>query len=393
MKRFFFNEMESLTGVGFAVVMALNLIAVTAGLWTLDRWNEQAFGLITKVADNAEYTHRMRNAIRLRELSVQRMISSRDRFERDDEYVRFLSYAADYADAREKLESMETSGEIREHFQRVQDAINYTQSFHEQLTEALIHGNLPDADVQNIAREGARAMQKVVVLLDRLVDLQRSHYTQVVSDYQQARQRILFGTIAIYIISLLVSLAVVRKSGDRFKYVSRLTIIDETTGAYNRRYFDMVLEEEWKRSMREYTPLSMIMVDIDYFKAYNDKFGHQMGDVCLYSVTRIIGGQLKRASDFIARYGGEEFAIVLPNTNAENARLLGERLRRSVEDARIQAGNESVSPWVTISVGVVTTTAEFNQPSSVLIRAADKAMYRSKESGRNRVTEVNLADL
>lgn len=393
MKRFFINEMESLTGLGFGLVMALNLIAVSAGLWTLDRWNEHAFSLITRVADNAEYTHRMRNAIRMRELSVQRMTASRDRFERDEEYVRFLAHAADYAEAREKLESMETSSEIREHFQRVQEAINYAQSFHEQLVEALIHGNMSDADVQVIAREGAKAMQKVVVLLDRLVDLQRSHYTQTVDDYHQARKRILYVTLVIYIVSILVAIMVVRKSGDRFKYVSRLTIIDEVTGAYNRRYFDMVMEEEWKRSMREYTPVSMIMVDIDFFKDYNDKFGHQMGDVCLYSVARIISGQLKRASDFIARYGSEEFAIVLPNTNAENARLLAERLRRSVEDARIQTGNENVSPWVTISIGVVTTTAEFNQPSSVLVRAADKAMQRSKEAGRNRVTEVNLADV
>ena len=97
------------------------------------------------------------------------------------------------------------------------------------------------------------------------------------------------------------------------------------------------------------------------------------------------------ADDFIARYGPEEFAVVLPNTNAENARLLAERIRRSVEESRIQAATDTVSAWVTVSVGVVTTTAEFNQSSSVLVKSADQAMHKSKQAGRNRVTEVNLA--
>lgn len=393
MKRFFVNEMETLTTVGFATVILLTMIAAAAALWRLDSWNEDVFSLVTRVSAEAEYTHTMRDVIRKREVSIQRMIAVDDRFARDDEYVRFTSYAAEYAQAREKLESLMTSPEIREHYQRVQAAINYTQPFHEQLTEALIHGNIDAADLRAIAVEGSRAQEKVVVLLDHLVTMQRERGQQMVEDYHQTRRQILFLTVLVYLVSIVIAVMVVRKSTNRYKYVSRLSIMDEVTGAYNRRYFDMVLEEEWKRSMREYTPVSLVMVDIDLFKSYNDKFGHQMGDVCLYSITKIISGQLKRAADFIARYGGEEFAVVLPNTNAENARLLAERIRRSVEEARIQAANDSVSSWVTISVGVATTTAEFNQSSSVLIKAADQAMYKSKQSGRNRVTDVNLADV
>lgn len=393
MKKFFVNEMESLTSVGFAIVILLTMLSVIVALWRLDSWNQDVFDLVTRVSDEAEYTHTMRDVIRKRELSIQRMITMPDRFERDDEFVRFNNYAADYAQAREKLESLITTPEIREHYQRVQDAINYTQPFHEQLTEALIHGNMDTAEMRAIAAEGSKAQDKVVVLLDRLVSMQHERYQNVIDDYRTTRRQILFLTVLVYLVSIVVAVFVVKQSTRRYKYVSRLSIMDEVTGAYNRRYFDMVLEEEWKRSMREYTPVSLIMVDLDFFKAYNDKFGHQMGDICLYSISKIITGQLKRASDFIARYGGEEFAIVLPNTNAENARLLAERIRRSVEEARIQAANESVSSWVTISVGVATTTAEYNQSSSVLIKVADQAMYKSKQSGRNRVTEVNLADV
>lgn len=393
MKRFFVNDMESITSAGFATVILLTLVSVTVALLRLDSWNEEVFDLVTRVSLEAEYTHTMRDVIRKREVSIQRMLSRSDRFERDDEYVRFTGYAAAYAEAREKLESLITSPEIREHYQRVQDAINYAQPFHEQLTEALIHGNMDEGEIRAIAAEGSRAQEKVVLLLDRLVTMQRERHQQVIEDYHQTRRQILLLTVLIYVVSIVIAVIVVRQSSKRFKYVSRLSIMDEITGAYNRRYFDMVLEEEWKRSMREYTPVSLVMVDVDFIKAYNEKFGQQMGDVCLYSVAKIISGQLKRAADFIARYGGEEFAVVLPNTNAENARLLAERIRRSVEEARIQSANDSVSPWVTISIGVATTTAEFNQSSSVLIKAADQAMYKSKQAGRNRVTDVNLADV
>ena len=393
MKRLFVNEMETLTSVGFAVVILLTMLGAAMALWRLDHWNEEVFGLVTRISDEAEYTHIMRDVLRKRELSIQRMLGTNDRFERDEEYIRFNSVAAEYATAREKLESMLTTSEIREQFQRVQTAINYTQPFHEQLTEALIHGNLDSSEMRAIAVEGSRAQEKVILLLDRLVSMQRDRHLQAVAAYQSTRRQILFLNVMVYLVSVVIAIMVVRQSTRHYKYISRLSIMDEVTGAYNRRYFEMILEEEWKRSMREYTPVSLVMVDLDFFKSYNEKFGQQMGDVCLYSVSKIISGQLKRAADFIARYGPEEFAVVLPNTNAENARLLAERIRRSVEESRIQTADDSVSTWVTVSIGVVTTTAEFNQSSSVLVKSADQAMFRSKQAGRNRVIEVSLADV
>ena len=393
MKRLFVNEMETLTSVGFAVVILLTMLGAAMALWRLDHWNEEVFGLVTRVSDEAEYTHIMRDVLRKRELSIQRMLGTNDRFERDEEYIRFNSVAAEYATAREKLEGMVTTSEIHEQFQRVQAAINYAQSFHEQLTEALIHGNLDSSEMRAIAVEGSRAQEKVILLLDRLVSMQRDRHLQAVAAYQSTRRQILFLNVMVYLVSVVIAIMVVRQSTRHYKYISRLSIMDEVTGAYNRRYFEMILEEEWKRSMREYTPVSLVMVDLDFFKSYNEKFGQQMGDVCLYSVSKIISGQLKRAADFIARYGPEEFAVVLPNTNAENARLLAERIRRSVEESRIQTADDSVSTWVTVSIGVVTTTAEFNQSSSVLVKSADQAMFRSKQAGRNRVIEVSLADV
>jgi diguanylate cyclase (GGDEF)-like protein len=393
MKRLFVNDTESLTTFGFGLVLALSLSVVFIVLWQLDKWNSETFELIKEVNLEAEYTHKMRDAVRLREISIQHMLNSNDIFDRDEEHLKFLSYGAQFAQAREELSRMQMTAEIQVLHDRLKDAVNYSKPYHEKLIELIIHSKASAQELRAIAIEGAKATQQIVILLDRLVQLQYDRHAQVMLGYEKSYNKVGILSAAIYAASLIIAVFVVRLSSSRYKYVSRLSIIDEVTNSYNRRYFDMVIEEEWKRSMREYTPISLVMVDIDYFKSYNDKFGHPMGDICLFSVAKIMGSQLKRSSDFIARYGGEEFVVVLPNTNAENARIMAERLRRSVEEARIQAANDSISSWVTVSVGVVTTTAEYEQRSSVLVKAADQALYKSKHDGRNRVTEMNLSNI
>jgi len=393
MKRLFVNDAESLTTFGFGVVLALGLSVVFIVLWQLDKWNSDTFDLIKEVNLESEYTHKMRDTVRLRELAIQHMLNATDIFDRDEEKLKFLAYGAEFARAREQLSKMQTTAEIRRLHERLKDAVNYSQPFQEQLVELLIHGKASAQDLRAIAQEGAKTTQQIVVLLDLLVKLQHDRHAQVMAGYEESHNKAAIISAVIYIVSLIIAISVIRLSTHRYKFVSRLSIHDEVTNSYNRRYFDMVMEEEWKRSMREYTPISLVMIDVDHFKAYNDKFGHQMGDACLYSVTKIMAGQLKRSSDFIARYGGEEFVAVLPNTNADNARIMAERLRRSVEEDRIQAASDEVSPWVTVSIGVVTTTAEYEQPASILIKAADQALYKSKHDGRNRVTEINLASV
>lgn len=391
MKKLFLNDMESLTTFGFGLVLALTLTIVFIVLWQLDKWNTQTFELIREVNLESKYTHTMRDAVRMREISIQRMLNATDIFDRDEEHLKYLNHGANYAQARNELQALKTTPEIHELNKRLQDAIAYSKPYHDRLIEVIMHGDLSKKELRGIATEGAKGQEKVVKLLDRLIELQQDRYEQVLLAHEESRKKVALITAAVYAASLIISVFVVRFSTHRYKYVSRLSILDNVTGSYNRRYFDMVIEEEWKRSMREYTPISVIMADIDYFKDYNDTYGHQLGDICLYSVSKIMGGQLKRASDFIARYGGEEFVIVLPNTNAENARIMAERLRRSVEEARIKTGNDAVSPWVTVSIGVATTTAEYEQLSSVLVKAADQALYKSKSEGRNRVSDVNLA--
>ena len=164
----------------------------------------------------------------------------------------------------------------------------------------------------------------------------------------------------------------------------QLTVEDSLTGVFNRRFFDETLAQEWRRMMRAGHPISMLMVDVDHFKHYNDTYGHIAGDVCLRQIALEMKRHMRRAGDIVARYGGEEFAVILPETDAETALSLAETLRDSVECLcleHIGLVNESV---VTISVGVSTLVPDANHTSLRLVAQADKALYRAKAEGRNR---------
>jgi diguanylate cyclase (GGDEF)-like protein len=160
---------------------------------------------------------------------------------------------------------------------------------------------------------------------------------------------------------------------------------DGLTEIANRRRFDEFIDLEWRRSMRGGTPVSLIMIDIDFFKAYNDTYGHQRGDDCLKRVALCLSGALNRPGDLAARYGGEEFAIVLAGTTAGGARAVAETLRARVEGLGLPHAGSSTSDRVTITLGVASAIPLRDSSPATLIAAADRALYRAKRAGRNRV--------
>lgn len=166
--------------------------------------------------------------------------------------------------------------------------------------------------------------------------------------------------------------------------LERLVNLDGLTGIANRRRFDEYLEKNWERAMHEGQELSLILCDIDYFKLYNDCYGHQSGDSCLQKVATAISSSLYNPIYLVARYGGEEFAIVLPNVTSENARQIAEEIRLNVERLQIPHHRSEVGSWVTLSLGV---SSQFftDQDTSFqsLLTAADKALYTAKMKGRN----------
>ncbi len=159
---------------------------------------------------------------------------------------------------------------------------------------------------------------------------------------------------------------------------------DALTGLGNRRKFDESIREEFNRAQRNQSALSLIMIDIDHFKHYNDLYGHQIGDHCLGRVATIIRETLRQSGDSACRYGGEEFAILLPGTGEAGACLVAERLRMMVEAQFIRHETAAVTKKLTISLGVASMSKPAEQDSQTLIHAADMALYHAKSDGRNR---------
>jgi diguanylate cyclase (GGDEF)-like protein len=164
-----------------------------------------------------------------------------------------------------------------------------------------------------------------------------------------------------------------------------LASLDGLTGVANRRRFDERLAEEWARAGRAGAPLSLLLVDVDHFKRYNDTYGHLDGDACLRRVAQSLAGAGHRAGDLLARYGGEEFVVILPGTGAAGARAAAERMRAAVEGLRLPHATSPISEYVTVSVGAATAEPARGGDPAGLVRRADRALYRAKQGGRNRV--------
>ncbi len=175
------------------------------------------------------------------------------------------------------------------------------------------------------------------------------------------------------------------------KELQRLTSLDGLTGIANRRRFDEYLDQEWMRAARGNKVISLILMDIDHFKTYNDNYGHQGGDDVLRKVAQAIDQGTNRPGDLVARYGGEEFAIIMPDTDPDGAETVAEKIRLAVEKLAIPHAHSSAAACVTISMGVASIIPRDGILPSMLIAAADEALYAAKHTGRNRF--VNAHDV
>lgn len=164
----------------------------------------------------------------------------------------------------------------------------------------------------------------------------------------------------------------------------KLVFLDGLTGVFNRRYFDQQLSMEMARSVRNGTPLSLIMLDVDFFKLYNDHYGHQAGDDCLRQIALTLKESLRRPADLVARYGGEEFACILPETSFDDALTLARDLEQRVRGKKIPHQRSDVDKVVTISLGVAGRDAAGSGDADVLLAEADVQLYKAKHAGRGR---------
>lgn len=196
---------------------------------------------------------------------------------------------------------------------------------------------------------------------------------------------ILSGKQKLIVVSRNISerILVEQKLQEANELLQHLSTIDGLTGISNRRTFDDRLEMEWNRGLRNSAPLSLLMLDIDYFKAYNDTYGHQGGDGCLKQIASVIQETLGRSTDLLCRYGGEEFCVILPETDDAGADIVGEKIRMAIEALKIPHSGSKINRWVTISVGAATMVPSVYTSYMNLVSNADKAVYKAKFDGRN----------
>lgn len=172
--------------------------------------------------------------------------------------------------------------------------------------------------------------------------------------------------------------------------IHQLSIQDPLTKLANRRHFNEVFEREWANAIRNENHLSIVMLDIDFFKLYNDVYGHQEGDSCIATVAQTLEEGIKRKTDLVARYGGEEFIAILPNTAQEDAVIVAQQMCENVQNLQLPHSTSEVSDVVTISVGVATCIPKRDELPDILIKSADTALYEAKKAGRNQVYSVVL---
>jgi len=178
---------------------------------------------------------------------------------------------------------------------------------------------------------------------------------------------------------------------EKLRQAKLLATFDGLTQIANRRRFDEYLEQQWRQMSRELSPISIILCDIDFFKQFNDTYGHLAGDDCLRQIAKAIAQPLKRPSDLLARFGGEEFVIVLPKTGLRGAYHVAKQVQCIVEDLKIPHARSRVRPFVTLSMGIASTLPDLERSPQLLLDAADHRLYQAKQQGRARIVYEEIS--
>ncbi|MGB7412689.1 MAG: diguanylate cyclase [Thermosynechococcaceae cyanobacterium] len=211
------------------------------------------------------------------------------------------------------------------------------------------------------------------------IDEQRQELIKTLKHLEQAQQQL-------QEYSYTLELKVAERTAaleDANQKLRRLAVLDGLTQVANRRHLDEYLLNQWSCHRRQQQPLALIMVDVDFFKLYNDFYGHLMGDECLQKVAQTIAQSVKRSTDFVARYGGEEFTVVLPCTGIQGASQVAENIMARIQELQIPHGASPISDQITLSMGLTSLVPQTERSFKALIQSADQAMYQAKQAGRN----------
>ncbi len=343
-------------------------------------------------------TQKMRLLVDLIEIARKRtrlsheMLALDDLFAKDDVYLNIENLAGLFSEklfSFEKLPLKQDEKQIlilqRDLYPQVIEKLEKVQVLVLEETE---QGDILARNL--IIHEIVPLQEKVVDSFMRIMSSIQNDVSQETRQSTEKHQKLITYRYTLIGIIFFASLAVLFKVMSLMLKIEKSlqsdSLTDGLTGIANRRCFDHMLSHEWKKALRSKEPLSLLLIDIDYFKKYNDLYGHQEGDQCLINVSQVIQSATHRQSDIAARYGGEEFAVILPGTDTAGALTVANGLLEKIRTKKIPHRDSTIEDFLTLSIGIATAIPMPQDEFESLLKSADDALYESKEHGRNRVT-------
>ncbi|MBL4613513.1 MAG: GGDEF domain-containing protein [Magnetovibrio sp.] len=393
-----FRHTTAALAIGFSAILICMLASIYIGFQHLDQtrdaWQRDAL-----FREKVRASFLMREAIRERSFHLTFATSMSDYFDRDEQREIYNFKAINFMVARDKLielhmtpleksamnDLMQRIGELRPSIDRAMDLVvengNTFEALH-QMTVALSGQSGVIEEINNFIRvvEGQSRLEAI-------------NATREIDDTQFSM--LILSGCAVALAAIIGIMVLIRESRHMRRLrrhrdeLAQLSTTDALTCIANRRRFDEFLEFEWARAVRSNSSLSLVMLDIDHFKNFNDTYGHAAGDTCLMEVAKAMCGVIVRATDLLARYGGEEFACILPETGGDGAYAIAEKLRTAVAGLKLKHEDSSAADHITVSIGIATTLPQPHDDISKLFEVADANLYKAKEQGRNRVVSAS----
>jgi len=389
-----FRHTTAALSIGFCAILACMLGSIFIGFEHLDQ-TRQAWQRDALFREKVRAAFLMREAIRERSFQLTLATSMEDYFDRDEQRQIYNAQAVNFLEARNKLVELRMTLPEQNAMDLLLVRIQQLRPSIDNAMDLVVeYGNTYEALKQmTVALNGQAGVLHEINAFITVVEAESKREaltaTRKISE-TQLNMLILSGC-AVALAAIIGIMVVIREARNlrRLRHhrdeLAQLSSTDALTGLANRRRFDEFLKHEWSRAVRTHGALSLIVLDIDHFKNYNDAYGHAAGDKCLAQVAKAMGDVVVRSTDLLARYGGEEFACVLPDTDGEAAFLVGEKLRRAVSQLALSHAHSHVADCVTVSVGVSSIEPKPRDDIKRLFDVADRNLYEAKEQGRNRV--------
>ncbi len=384
--------------LGFGAIIACMLGTIFIGLQHLDT-TRSAWLRDAAFREKVKAAFLMREAVRERSFRLTYATTLDDFFERDEQRNIFHAKAVAFLTARDTLADLTLTAAEAQALTILMNQIRASRPGVENAMAAIVeHGNAENA--QRLLESGLPAQFQVINSLNTFVKVveqssqrEAKLASKAIANTQRNMMLLSSGAVAL---ALIIGVMVLGREGrhktrmhEHRDQLAKMSTTDALTGIANRRRFDEFFKLSWHQAARSNLQLSLLMIDVDHFKLYNDEYGHATGDDCLAAIAATIADVVVRTTDLAARFGGEEFACILPDTNSEGAFTMAENVREAIAALNVEHGKSTTASHVTVSIGMATCVPARDGDPTHFFESADNALYQAKEQGRNRVLAAN----